>query len=456
MSEPVREPRDSRPDERPDDDVPGAGVRWVLSGEVLWLAGAGLVLLAAGAAGGRADVALIGLVPLACALAALGPRPRGEVWVDVVHEQRPSAAGVGVGLLRARVVLAAPPGTDGVRLRAERRGHRTVDALVEVPLTRTLDLSTESVRTGPQDLVRVDHQGLAAAGRVVGPPGASRAGSVVVLPVPGPTSGLPLPRRLRGLTGQHPSRRPGEGGDLRDVHPFQPGDDPRRVDWRVTARRAPRLEQVYVRRTLALAEAAVVLVLDSRDDVGPDPRTWSGMRPVHPRDATSLDRARNAAATLAQGYLGAGDRVAVEDLGVRRRALRPGAGRRQLDRVLQQLAVTRPEGAPPPRVRAPHLPAGAMVYLLSTFLDDEPVRLAQVWARSRHRVVAVDVLPRLRTTGLDERDRLAMRLVVLQREDRLAEVRAAGADVVRWSGDASSVLQHLARRSHRPGAGGPA
>ena len=206
----------------------------------------------------------------------------------------------------------------------------------------------------------VEHQGIGASAVTHRAASATtRPEAVVVLPRGRVMPALPMPARLRGLTGQHDSRRPGQGGGLRDVHPFSPGDAVRQVDWKVTARRSPALEQLYVRRTMALGEAAVVLVVDSRDDVGPDPATWSGIHPIRPDDATSLDLARQAAMTVAEGYLAVGDRVAVEDLGVRRRALRAGTGRHQLDRVVQQLALLRPEGDPPTRVRPPRMPVRA-------------------------------------------------------------------------------------------------
>lgn len=402
-----------------------------------------------GALLGRADLALLGVGPVVAAVWALGVRPRGEVWADT------SRVDLGGATLGARLDLAAPPGTDAVRLRVGRPGHGHVEALVAVPLTRTLVVRAASVRTGPQDLVGVDTQGLGAGGHVTGPVGRAAAPRVTVLPRAATMPALPLPTRLRGLTGQHGSRRPGEGGELRDVHPFQPGDSLRRVDWRVTARRSPRAEQLYTRRTFALAEAHVTLVVDSRDDVGPDPGTWAGHRAVRPDEATSLDLARHAAATVAQGYLAAGDRVGVEDLGVRRRTLRPGGGRRQLDRVLHQLAVLRPQGEAPPRVRPPQVPSGVLVFLFSTFLDDEPAALATSWRRTGHRVVAVDVLPPLRRRGLSAREALALRVVEMGRRDRMADVAAAGVEVLRWSDDdAAAHLQVMARKSHRrPGAG---
>ena len=479
------------------------GAWGVGTGQVQTLA-AGLVLVVLGGLTGRPDVALLGAAPVLAGVAALVLRPRGAVWVDVVRVQDatsglealladllgppggPQASSDGAGRadgvdgepdggpggretgtvpapgapdpgvpagtsLRAVVRLAAPPGTEAVRLRVGRTGHGATEVLVDVPLTRDLPVEAVSVRTGPQELFAVEHQGIGTGSAVTSAFAETPAPRVLVLPVGRAMPGLPLPQRLRGLSGQHESRRLGDGGGLRDVHPFGPGDSLRRIDWRVTARRSPRLEQLYVRRTVALAEAVVAMVVDSRDDVGPDPSTWSGMRAVRPDDATSLDLARQAAATVARGYLAVGDRVGVEDLGVRRRALRPGTGRRQLDRVIHQLALLHPEGEAAQRVRPPQLAAGSLVYLFSTFLDPESATLAQVWRRSGHRVIAVDVLPRLRLHALDHRERVALRIVQMEREDRLTDLRAAGVELVHWSApdDAARRLQLLAQLSHR-------
>lgn len=452
--------------------VPPSGRPWAVGRSLVWSFTAGAVLLVLGALLGRADAALLGAAPLVASVWALTGRPRGVVWasVDRVDDDAPGGGpGPGEGAaggpgearapgtaLHGRVHLAAPPGTEAVRLRVARQGHGPTEALVHVPLRRDLSAVAASVRTGPQELFRLEHQGLGPAGDVTGPFAVEEVDRVLVLPATRPVPALPLPLRLRGTTGPHGSRRPGDGGDLRDVHPYGPEDTLRRVDWRATARRSPDLAQLYVRRTFGMGEALVTLVVDSRDDVGPDPATWSGSRPVRPDDATSLDLARQAAASLAGAYLAAGDRVAVEDLGVRRRAVRPGTGRRHLARVVHQLALLRPEGDPPRRIRPPQLPSGALVVLVSTFLDPQSAELAQVLRRNGHRVVAVDVLPRLRTEGLDGYERIALRMLRIERDDRLAEVVAAGAELVRWADveGTTARLQTMARRVHRrPGAG---
>ncbi|NYI58780.1 DUF58 domain-containing protein [Cellulomonas soli] len=420
----------------------------------------GAVLLVVGALTGRPDVAVLGAAPVVAGFWERARRPRGVVRLELTdaEQQDPDVQEAGsAGTVHATVRLRVPEGAAAAVLRV-RRGARQVDeVLVLAEGGRDLPLVVRTVRTGPQEIATVDAQGVGVGAATVSEPTGPVSRATLVLPVPGPLRDLPLPQRLRGLTGAHESRRPGEGGGLRDVHPYVTGDRLRRIDWRVTARRAPDLHELYVRREHALAEAVVLLVVDSRDDVGPDPRTWRGEERPLPQDPTSLDLARTAAASLAQGYLGLGDRVGLDDLGVRRRPLPPGGGRRQLERIRHALAVTHPAGEPTVRVRAPQVPSGALVVVFSTFLDDEAAAAAGHWRRSGHRVLAVDVLPTVRRRGLDDRELLATRLVLLAREDRLAGLADLDVEVVTWRDAPAVALAGLARRGRRrPGAGVPA
>ena len=248
----------------------------------------GLALVVLGALLGRPDVAVLGAAPLVAGVRDWRRRPSVDPSVRLEAADAPASAGT----LRADVVVASP----STVLLGARRGSRVLlEAWVLVDGTRRLPLAVHTVRTGPQDVAIVDVQGVGPGAATVSEPSPPASRSTLVLPSPRPLGDLPLPPRLRGLTGAHESRRPGEGGGLRDVHPFAPGDRLRRIDWRVTARRAPDLHELYVRREHALAEAVVVLVVDSRDDVGPDPMTWRGSNPPRAQDPTSLDLARQAA-----------------------------------------------------------------------------------------------------------------------------------------------------------------
>ncbi|PWD50284.1 hypothetical protein C8046_06010 [Serinibacter arcticus] len=203
--------------------------------------------------------------------------------------------------------------------------------------------------------------------------------------------------------------------------------------------------QLYVRRTQALAEAVVTIVLDSRDDVGVDVRTWAGGTPTSPVEPTSLDIARQAAATLARAYLEQGDRVGLADLGTRRRPLPAGAGRRHLARILHALALSRPEGEPPRLRRAPQVSTGALLIVVSTFLDSDAAAAAEMWAAAGHRVIALDVLTTPHVADLPAAEVLAARLVLAERASRLRRLELAGVVVVDWVDSGRVGLDVLAR-----------
>ncbi|WP_231505171.1 DUF58 domain-containing protein [Cellulomonas sp. URHE0023] len=403
----------------------------------------GLGLVVVGGFAGRPDVAVLGAAPVVAGFWDWQRRPSRRPSVRVEASPDPPAAGT----LTVRAQITSP---SGAVLVGVRRGLRDLaEVLVAVDGSRALTVSVHTVRTGPQEVAVVDLQGVGPGAASVSEASAPASRTALVLPSTRPLGELPLPPRLRGLTGAHESRRPGEGGGLRDVHPFSPGDRLRRIDWRVTARRAPDLHELYVRREHALAEAVVMLVVDSRDEVGPDPMTWRGSVPPRPQDPTSLDLARHAAASVAEGFLGAGDRVGLDDLGIVRRPLPPGGGRRQLSRIRHALALTHPEGEPLRRLRPPQIPSGALVLVFSTFLDDEAAQVAAIWRRAGHRVVAVDVLPTVREAHLADRERLALRLIRIAREDRLAGLTDQDVELVAWRDAPSVALAGLARRVQR-------
>lgn len=405
----------------------------------------GVAAAVVGVVTGRPDAVAVAAPLLLHAAHALLTRPRGPAVVTVRSaDQEP-------GHLLGTAVIEAPPGAEAAHVRVSCPGAGTArEAVVAVRGRRELGLAVRTVRTGVHELFRVDAAVLGAGHAA--PPTTAGPVRVLVLPRSGAVGAVPLPPRLGGLAGAHDSRRAGHGGDLHDIHPLTPGDRLRRIDWRTTVRRAAGapLTDLYVRRTHATAEATVMLVLDSRDDVSGDVATWSGGGDVAPTEPTSLDLAREAAATVARRYLDQGDRVGLEDLGRRRRPLRPATGRHHLERVLRRLALAAPEPSLGPRRRAPQIPADSLVVVLSTFLDGEAAGLAARWHRTGHRVIAVDVLPEPSEDRLRPRVRTAFRLVRLERQNRLAALERAGVELVTWAGGSGeSALAALARRPPR-------
>lgn len=408
---------------------------WRLSRSAAFHLLGGGALLLVGLLTRRFDVAVLG-VPLALAVASeLIRRPSGVATPLALGSPRYS-----ISRSRIEADLEVTPEVEAhtVRLRVAAPGHRDREVLLDTSEPRLVRLFVVTARTGRQVAFRVDQILLGAGAVVQAGPFSPPPGVIMALPRAVPLGPLPLPGRLRGLTGSHRSARPGEGGDLRDIAVFGPADRVRRIDWKATARRSipgsrPGMgtSELYVRRTFATAEAQVVLVLDSRDSIGPDVSTWDSGR-VHPDDATSLDIARTAGASLARRYLDVGDRVGLIDLGRYRRPVRPAGGRRHFHTLLHHLATSTPEGEPAPYLRAPHVPSGALVIVLSTFLDAEVAALAQSWRHAGHRTLAVDVLPPLIDTALAPRDLIAYRIVRMERLDRLRDLGASGVEVISW------------------------
>ncbi|MBP2417687.1 DUF58 domain-containing protein [Microlunatus capsulatus] len=423
-----------------------------------WLVG-GVLVAVVGLVAGRPEVAVLGL-PL---LLGLVVSRAGWPAQDVRARLRAADQTASAGTLQAELEVGAAPGVPLLGVRVDAPGHRPREALL-LARDRVVGVRMRSVRTGSRALFQLDARSADPSGLLLGPVSSQPPVVMTVLPSTRALRALPLPFRLQGLTGPHGSRRAGDGGDLHDVAPFRPGDRLRRIDWRVTARingqgaagagQPGAVSELYVRRTFATADATVMLVVDSRDEVGPRVDTWGDASAVDEDEATSLDLARTAAASVARSYLEAGDRVGLEDLGRLRRPSPPAGGRPHLHRLTQQLARARPDGEPTRRQRVPRLPSGALIVLFSTFLDDDPARLATSWRGSGHRVVAVDTLPPLLLAGLSGRQRTAFRVVSMDRLDRIADLGRAGVETVSWQSldpahDVAAELGVLARRRVR-------
>ncbi|MGN7798732.1 DUF58 domain-containing protein, partial [Leifsonia sp. 22587] len=113
------------------------------------------------------------------------------------------------------------------------------------------------------------------------------------------------------------------------------------------------------------------------------------------------------------------------------------AGARHRERVLRAIDLTRATGTAFQRVRSPRLSPGALVYVLATFLDDQPATLALTWRAAGHRVIAVDVLPARDPGDLAPRDVLALRTIELERRLRLDQLQGGGVELLRWQDPAA-------------------
>lgn len=253
---------------------------------------------------------------------------------------------------------------------------------------------------------------------------------------------LVRPNRTQLFAGDRVARRAaGEGIELADLRAFMPGDRPRDVNWRASARR--RELWVTQRHPERSTDAVVFVDLFS--------------------EASMLPAVR-AASTLVDSYLATRDRVGLVGFGGVVQWVRAGQGVRHLYRLLDNLLDARTFfsyawkdiGVIPPHVLVP----GSVVLAISP-LEDDRVVTALVDLRARgYEVAIVELVPDLvvARSAESELDDVARRLWRLQRAHHRERLRQFGIAVVEWrAGDpVSSTMEVLWHVSEGRGAGRPA
>ncbi|HZU92789.1 MAG TPA: DUF58 domain-containing protein, partial [Microbacterium sp.] len=126
-------------------------------------------------------------------------------------------------------------------------------------------------------------------------------------------------------------------------------------------------------------------------------------------------------------------------------SLRSGGGARHLARLETTIAAIGQAGEDARFRRTPQVAHGSVIYVLSTFFEGAAAQTATMWRAGGHRVVAVDVLPDLDLTRLTKTQRIALRVVLAERENVFDDLRGAGVDVIVWSDDAAADMQAAAR-----------
>jgi uncharacterized protein (DUF58 family) len=402
-------------------------MRWRRSAAPAAGAVCAIVLAGAAVTFGRADVAVLAVVLFAAVV--LGSRVRRADRVVRATLTQVDVVGGAVSSAEVHAAVTADPDVDLVLLRITALGFESQSVAVAPPANVTIEIPL--AHSGEQEIAAVELRGVAGEAAAISDASARASVRTVVEPTATSVPFLPLPARLRGLAGGHQSSRPGDGGEFRDIHPFAAGDRLRRIDWKATARLARRPGDLFVRRTNATSDADVAIVFDDADDVGEAVAEWTLGDPTL-SGTTSLDVARDAAWSLASAYLEAGDAVSFQVLSRTRGAVPRGGGGRQLERLKAAIAQTSPHPRLLSRARTPLVAPGALIVLVSSFLERDAVRLAALWRAAGHRVLAIDTLPRLNSGGLNRRQLLALRVVLGLRDERLHELRAIGVDVLAW------------------------
>ncbi len=262
------------------------------------------------------------------------------------------------------------------------------------------------------------------------------------------------PRRTRVYAGLAPARLGGPGVEFYGVREYHPGDPLRWLNSRATARDPERL---YITEYEQERVADVGLVVDAR-------RRCYGP----PSEATVLfERAIQAAATLADAFLGGGHRVGLLVYGGHIDWTIPGYGKVQREKILRALAQAE-LGTSPIFLELEHLPtrlfpAGSQIVFVSPLRAGDGAMLSALRARGYAVwVVSPDPIS-LETKRLrPSRDvELAARIARLERGLLLRALRQAGILALDW--DVETPFHHVAqvalRRSPlwlRPFPGGQA
>ncbi|MGN6520507.1 MAG: DUF58 domain-containing protein [Dokdonella sp.] len=191
--------------------------------------------------------------------------------------------------------------------------------------------------------------------------------------------------------GQHSSRSRGAGLEFAQYRAYEPGDEPRRIDWKLYARS----DRYFVREAERDSPLTAWIVLDASASMRQADR-------AHPA-RSKLDAAKTLAACVIELALRQGDRFGLVVLGGDAPRVVPvGSGARQRDRCVLELVQCRPAGAWPgePAVRTlwERVAPSSLVVLLSDFFDEAAIVLAERLASARRDVASVQLL------GADERD----------------------------------------------------
>lgn len=185
-------------------------------------------------------------------------------------------------------------------------------------------------------------------------------------------SALLLDRVPRLAGARAVARRAGVGLQHLDHREYQPGDEIRHIDWRVTARtRRPML-----RRFESESASDWMLLLDASSSMaGADDAKWRG--------------ARSSAAAMAYALLGLGHRVGLLAFGGRVIAqCPPGRGQHQYAAIVRVLASLEPAASGEGTelgVCVRHLAGATSVFVISDFLADDELRRDLALLRTRCR-----------------------------------------------------------------------
>ncbi|MDP1026744.1 DUF58 domain-containing protein [Sphingomonas sp. KR1UV-12] len=187
----------------------------------------------------------------------------------------------------------------------------------------------------------------------------------------------------RGL-GAHRSASRGAGLEFAQYRPYERGDEPRQIDWKLYGRS----DRFFVREAERESPVAAWVLLDTSGSMG----QADAARP----DRSRLDAGRALAACIVELALMQGDRFALVTLGEAMRVVPPHGGARARDRLRLELAGLSAGGVlPDERALAPvwgRIGQRDLVVVVSDFFDAGTLDLAVRLSAAGREVLAIQIL----------------------------------------------------------------
>lgn len=381
--------------------------------------------LLAGVATGRVDLIVLACSFVVFVLVALATSDRPFVDVAVEVEPRRSIEGDPIdvtvrlhsptGASRVDVALVLPAGVRTVD------GEQSTVTHLEPGETRELRHQVVADGWGAYELGTVVLRVHDRLSLFVREQRAGTATTVRFYPEPQRLTRLARPVRTQLFAGDRVARRAAsEGIELADLRMFMPGDRPKDVNWRASARRG----ELWVTQRHPERSTDVVVFVDLFSDA-------------------MLLRAVRAAAAIADSYLVTRDRVGLVGFGGVVQWVGAGQGVRQTYRLLDTLLDARTYFSyawKDVSIIPPHVLVPRSLVIAVTPLEDERTMNALVDLRARgYEVAIVELVPDVPigagTEASSDVDVLTRRFWHLQREHRRAQFRQFGIPVAPWSGE---------------------
>ena len=251
------------------------------------------------------------------------------------------------------------------------------------------------------------------------------------------------PRQTRSYAGSIPARIGGPGVEFYGLREYQPGDSPRWVNWRASARHP---QAIYSNEYEQERVADVGIILDGREKVN-----------IGDGISSLFEHSVIAAAALADAFISAGNRVGLLRYGQTLRWTYPGYGHIQRERIMQSLSRAEVGDSSVftdlRRIPAQLFPINSQLVLISPLKNDDYNTLLHLRARG-YQVMVISPDPvsyEQRNLPDNKNTRLAGRIIGMERRMFMLKLQRAGVQALDW--DVNQPLDRLVKsRLGRPPA----